>query len=89
MTLVAAHGDRVWIEYTGNAPYPVVGVPSTIVVDVDFTIVGGTGRFTHASGGGDMTAHIVRPAERGQGESTCLPPAAPLFSVRCAIPSST
>ena len=63
MTLVTAHGDRVWIEYAGNAPYPVIGVPSTIVVDVDFTIVGGTGRFAHASGGGDMTAHIAFPGE--------------------------
>ena len=55
MKLVAANGDEVWIDYTGYAPYPVPGVPSTIVVDVAFTIVGGTGRFINASGGGEMT----------------------------------
>ena len=52
MKLVAANGDEVWIAYSGSAPFPVIGVPSTIVVAVDFTIVGGTGRFAHASGGG-------------------------------------
>ena len=67
MALVTADGDRIWIEYTGNAPYPVVGVPSTIVVDLDFTIVGGTGRYTHASGGGDMTAHVAFPGELNLG----------------------
>lgn len=57
MKLVAANGDEVWIDYTGYSPFPVPGVPSTIVVDVAFTIVGGTGRFINASGGGEMTAY--------------------------------
>jgi len=55
--LVAANGDEVWIDYTGYAPYPILGVPSTIVVDVAFTIVGGTGRFINASGGGEITGY--------------------------------
>lgn len=61
MTLVAANGAEVWITYSGYAPFPVLGVPSTIVVDTDFTIVGGTGRFAHASGGGQSTAYIEFP----------------------------
>ena len=63
MRLVAANGDEVWIAYTGNAPFPVIGVPGTIVVDVDFTVVGGTGRFARASGGGAMTAYVEFPGE--------------------------
>ena len=63
MKLVAANGDEVWIAYSGYAPLPVIGVPSTIVVDVDFTIVGGSGRFAHASGGGEMTGYVEFPGE--------------------------
>ena len=63
MKLVAANGDEVWMTYSGYAPYPVIGVPSTIVVDVDFTIVGGTGRFADASGGGEMTGYVEFPGE--------------------------
>ncbi len=57
MKLVAANGDEVWITYTGYAPLP---GPDTkvIVVEIDFTITGGTGRFAAASGGGDMTAYV-------------------------------
>lgn len=55
MTLVAANGDEVYVEYLGTAP------PSTevIVVDLDFTILGGTGRFEGAHGGGKMTVYVV------------------------------
>ena len=63
MTLVAVNGDKVSITYRGYAPYPVLGVPSTIVVDLDFTVVGGTGRFAHASGGGKMTGYVQFPGE--------------------------
>jgi hypothetical protein len=63
MKLVAANGDEVWIAYSGSAPFPVMGVPSTIVVAVDFTIVGGSGRFAHASGGGKMTGYVEFPGE--------------------------
>jgi hypothetical protein len=57
MTLVAANGDRVFIEYEGTAPPP--NQDGIIIADVDFVIVGGDGRFTGATGGGDMTAFIV------------------------------
>jgi hypothetical protein len=63
MKLIAANGDEVWMTYSGFAPYPVIGVPGTIIVDVDFTIVGGTGRFADASGTGEMTAHVEFPGE--------------------------
>ena len=63
MKLVAASGAEVWIKYTGYAPFPAVGVPSTILVAVDFSIVGGTGRFAKASGGGDMTAYVEFPGD--------------------------
>jgi hypothetical protein len=58
MTLVAANGDKVAIEYTGSAPFP---GPGTTVIEakIDFEVVGGTGRFLHASGGGKMTAYIT------------------------------
>ena len=59
MTLVSASGDAVYIEYAGSAPFPVPGVTTVIVVDFDFVIVGGTGRFVGATGGGTMTAHVV------------------------------
>jgi hypothetical protein len=67
MKLVAANGDEVWIAYSGSAPFPVMGVPSTIVVAVDFTIVGGSGRFAHASGGGEMTGYVEFPGELNLG----------------------
>jgi hypothetical protein len=67
MKLVAANGDEVWITYSGYAPFPVLGVPSTIVVETDFTIVGGTGRFAHASGGGESTAYVEFPGELNLG----------------------
>lgn len=57
MTLVAANGDMVYLEYTGTAPPP--GPDGVIVVAVDFDIVGGTGRFDGATGGGQMTAYVV------------------------------
>ena len=63
MKLVAANGEEVWMDYDGSAPFPVIGVPSTIVVDVEFTIVGGTGRFSDASGHGQMTAKVEFPGE--------------------------
>jgi hypothetical protein len=58
MTMVAANGDKVFIEYTGSAPFP--GPDTTvIVVHIDFQIVGGTGRFAGATGGGEMTAYVM------------------------------
>lgn len=59
MKLVAANGDEVKITYTGYAPLPTPGVTDVFPVELDFTIVGGTGRFAAASGGGDMTAWVT------------------------------
>jgi len=56
MKLVAANGDEVRITYSGGYTPP--GPDGVIVVEVDFTITGGTGRFAAASGGGDMTAYV-------------------------------
>jgi hypothetical protein len=59
MTLVAANGDEVYVEYSGLTPGPIPGVGEVIVVDIDFEIVGGSGRFADAEGGGSMTAYVV------------------------------
>jgi hypothetical protein len=59
MTLVSASGDEVDIEYSGSAPFPIPGVTKVVVVSLTFEIVGGSGRFEGADGGGTMTAHVV------------------------------
>ncbi|HEU4672531.1 MAG TPA: hypothetical protein VFS32_06520 [Candidatus Limnocylindrales bacterium] len=53
MTVTAANGDELWVEYSGSFLFwpgdrPDAGT-SEIVMD-QMTIVGGTGRFVHASG---------------------------------------
>jgi hypothetical protein len=50
MTLTAANGDTVELEYNGFAPFP---TPTTEIIHVegDMLIVDGTGRFTDATGG--------------------------------------
>jgi hypothetical protein len=58
LTLTAANGDEVWIEYSGSAPFPGPGT-TTIVVTLTFDIVGGTGRFAGATGGGDLMAWVA------------------------------
>jgi hypothetical protein len=55
MTLVAANGDEVHLTYTGFAPPPAADFD----VDVDATIVGGTGRFDGATGHAEMTGHVT------------------------------
>lgn len=50
MTLVAANGDQLQIEYNGLSPFPVP--PGTVIhITGDFRITGGTGRFADATGG--------------------------------------
>lgn len=62
MTLIAANGDEVFIEYSGITNTPVIpGVTEELVVDLDFDIVGGTGRFLNAGGGGEMTWEVTVP----------------------------
>ncbi|MEX1286810.1 MAG: hypothetical protein AB1Z57_02620 [Acidimicrobiia bacterium] len=63
MVLTAANGDTVEIVYSGTAPFPVPGQPSTIIADTSFEIVDGTGRFAGAFGGGEMTAYISFPGD--------------------------
>ena len=60
MTLVAANGDELDLEYSGTGPFP-SGLPIGAVIHVDgeFTIVGGTGRFESAMGSGTFDAHVV------------------------------
>lgn len=58
MTMTSASGDEVFIDYTGSAPFPGPGT-TVIKVHIDFTVVGGTGRFKGATGGGEMSAYIT------------------------------
>jgi hypothetical protein len=50
MTLTAANGDEITINYNGEAPFP---TPTTTVIHIagDALIVDGTGRFEDATGG--------------------------------------
>jgi hypothetical protein len=60
MTLVAANGDKVNMDYYGEGPDPTgMELGQAFDVWVKYTIVGGTGRFAHASGGGDMTVTLT------------------------------
>lgn len=57
-TLAAANRDEVYIEYAGvNAPPD--PDTSVIVSTADFTIVGGSGQFEDAEGGGVLTAFVL------------------------------
>ncbi len=58
MTLTSASGDEVWITYDGSAPFPGEGV-TVYQGSITFKVVGGTGRFADAVGGGTMIIEIV------------------------------
>lgn len=58
MELVSASGDEVWITYHGSAPFPGEGV-TVYYGTMEFQVVGGTGRFEDAVGGGTMIIEIV------------------------------
>ncbi len=58
MTLTSASGDEVWITYNGSAPFPGEGV-TVYQGSLKFKVVGGTGRFKDAVGGGTMVIEIV------------------------------
>jgi hypothetical protein len=58
MTLTSARGDEVWITYSGSAPFPGEGV-TVYLGSLVFKIVGGTGRYADAVGGGSMIIEIV------------------------------
>ena len=57
ITLIAANGDKVYLDYAGvnGPPDPVTLI---LISEVDYVITGGTGRFAGASGSGDMTAYV-------------------------------
>ena len=60
MTLVAANGDKVFMDYDGTAPFGPSWVVGTVIVcDIDFSITGGTGRFADATGDGDMIGYVT------------------------------
>lgn len=54
--LTAASGDEVFISYEGVLPEG--ELPPVVKGDIVFEIVGGTGRFDGASGGGTMTVYL-------------------------------
>ena len=58
MQLTSASGDEVWITYNGSAPFPGEGV-TVYQGTIEFMVVGGTGRFEDAVGGGTMIIEIV------------------------------
>ena len=58
MTLTSASGDQVWITYHGSAPFPGEGV-TVYQGSIEFKVIGGTGRFEDAVGGGTMIIEIV------------------------------
>lgn len=57
MTLTAANGDHVFIDYVGTAAPP--NAEGIVVVELEFDIVGGDGRFDGASGGGTGNVFAV------------------------------
>ena len=54
--LTAANGDQLWMTYAGQL-VP-TGKPGVFGLDNPFGIVGGTGRFADASGGGRVTGWV-------------------------------
>ena len=57
-TLVAANGDEVYVEYHGTNEPPDPGT-SILVSTAGFVIVGGSGRFQGAEGGGKLIAYVL------------------------------
>lgn len=62
LTLTAANGDELFVDYHATTPFP--GADGAIHPQGTFTIVGGTGRFATASGGGTLSAdaNVAAPA---------------------------
>lgn len=61
MTITAANGDEIEFEYDGTAYLDpaTAQIGDVFTVEGDFDIVGGTGRFDGATGGGEFTAWVV------------------------------
>lgn len=60
MTLVAANGDEVHMEYHGVCP-PLDTVPigGVLTCSLEFDVAGGTGRFADATGEGSGTLSLI------------------------------
>jgi hypothetical protein len=58
VTVVAPNGDELWMTYTGSFIFTPTTGPDVGISNITYamTIVGGTGRFAHASGSADGTA---------------------------------
>lgn len=65
MTFVAANGDEIFVTYEARDVPPVGAEPVLLEITYDFEIVGGTGRFMGATGGGRMMAAIEFPGIEG------------------------
>jgi len=61
MIFMAANGDEVFATYEASDVAPVGEEPMLLEITYDFEIVGGTGRFDGATGGGQMMAAIEWP----------------------------
>jgi hypothetical protein len=58
-TFVAANGDELHMTYEGTSD-PAIPVPGDVItVTADVVIVGGTGRFAHATGEADLIALVM------------------------------
>ena len=59
-TLVAANGDKVYLEYHGECPpLDTVPIPGVLTCSFEFDVDGGTGRFDGATGEGIGTLSMI------------------------------
>ena len=65
MTFVAANGDEIFVAYEAHDVAAVGPDPMLLEITYDFEIVGGTGTFVGATGGGQMMAAIGFPGIEG------------------------
>jgi hypothetical protein len=62
MSIVDRRGAAVFTAYSGRCPFdPATAVPGKTVIHCDtaFDILGGTGRYRHATGHADLTADVT------------------------------
>jgi hypothetical protein len=57
--IVAANGDKVFMTYDGVGPFDPANPPAVVHLTGTFHIIGGTGRFSGATGGGTYTADLA------------------------------
>ncbi len=61
MSFVAENGDSVFATYEAHDVPPVGEDPTLLQIDYDFEIVGGTGQYDGASGGGQLMGYVAWP----------------------------